>query len=426
MTAKKNILIIDINHWDREQLSRTNVPWENKYNLLLYEYESRWFRPSFDALTYIEDTIKKFKCAHITGIASSGDYPGCILAAAIAGELGFPAPTPESVLTCSHKYYSRLAQREAAPKAAPLSILINPGKIKKEDIALDFPLFIKPVKSWSSVLARRVDSFDEMKSFLSQPTVRRFKSRYLRSFNRLIERYTKFKSNGGCFLAEQLMQGHQVTVEGFVFRGDAQVFAVVDSTMYPGTISFERFEYPSSLPESVQLRMACIAKKVLRRIGYDNGMFNIEMFYDAKKDLIQIVEINPRMVGQFADLLEKVDGTNTYEIMLALAAGERPVVKKREGKFKVAASFVLRCFEDKRIVRLPDRKQISDVKRLMPETLVHLFYEEGERMSDYEHMDDVESYSYAMINMGAQDRSSLLAAFDQAKKRLTFSFADID
>ena len=340
--------------------------------------------------------------------------------------MGFPAPTPESVLTCSHKYYSRLAQREAAPKAAPLSILINPGKIKKEDIALDFPLFIKPVKSWSSVLARRVDSFDEMKSFLSQPTVRRFKSRYLRSFDRLIERYTKFKSNGGCFLAEQLMEGHQVTVEGFVFRGDAQVFAVVDSIMYPGTISFERFEYPSSLPESVQRRMACIAKKVLRRIGYDNGMFNIEMFYDSKKDLIQIVEINPRMVGQFADLVEKVDGTNTYEIMLALAAGERPVVKKREGKFKVAASFVLRCFEDKRVVRLPDRKQISEIKRLLPETLVHLFYEEGERMSDYEHMDDVESYSYAMINMGAQDRSSLLAAFDQAKKRLTFSFADID
>ena len=106
----------------------------------------------------------------------------------------------------------------------------------------------------------------------------------------------------------------------------------------------------------------------------------------SKKDLIQIVEINPRMVGQFADLLEKVDGTNTYEIMLALAAGERPVVKKREGKFKVAASFVLRCFEDKRVVRLPDRKQISDLKRLLPETLVHLFYEEGERMSDYEQL----------------------------------------
>ena len=424
MSAKKNILIIDINHWDREQLSRTDVPWESKYNLLLYEYESRWYRPSFDALTYIEDTIKKFKRAELTGIASSGDYPGCILAAAIAAELGFPAPTAESVLTCSHKYYSRLAQREAAPKAAPLSILINPGKIKKEDIALDFPLFIKPVKSWSSVLARRVDSFDEMKSFLSQPTVRRFKTRYMRSFNRLIERYTKFKSNGGCFLAEQLMEGQQVTVEGFVFQGDAQVFAVVDSIMYPGTISFERFEYPSSLPESVQLRMACIAKKVLRRIGYDNGMFNIEMFYDAKKDLIQIVEINPRMVGQFADLVEKVNGTNTYEIMLALAAGERPGVKKRKGKFKVAASFVLRCFEDKRIVRLPDRKQISDVKRLVPETLVHLFYEEGERMSDYEHMDDVESYSYAMINMGAADRGSLMAAFDEAKKRLAFSFAD--
>lgn len=426
MSSKKNILIIDINHWDREQLSRTNVPWESKYNLLLYEYEARWYSPSFDALTFIEHAMKKFKRAGLSGIASSGDYPGCILAAAIAQEMGFPAPTPESVLMCSHKYYSRLAQREAAPKAAPLSILINPDKIKKEEIVLEFPLFIKPVKSWSSVLARRVDSFDEMKSFLSQPTVRRFKSQYLRSFDRLIERYTNFKPNGGCFLAEQLLEGHQVTVEGFVFRGDAQVLAVVDSIMYPGTISFERFEYPSSLPESVQRRMARIAKKVLRRIGYDNGMFNIEMFYDSKKNRIQIVEINPRMVGQFADLMEKINGTNTYEIMLALAAGERPVVKKRKGKFKVAASFVLRSFEDRKVVRLPDPKQICEIKRLFPETLVHSFYEEGDRMSDYEHMDDVESYSYAMINMGAQDRDSLLAAFDKVKKHLAFSFADVE
>ena len=47
-------------------------------------------------------------------------------------------------------------------------------------------------------------------------------------------------------------------------------------------------------------------------------------------------------------------------------------------------------------------------------------------MSDYEHMDDLESYSYAMINMGAADRGSLMAAFDEAKKRLAFSFADPD
>jgi biotin carboxylase len=196
--------------------------------------------------------------------------------------------------------------------------------------------------------------------------------------------------------------------------------------MYPGTISFERFEYPSSLPESVQQRMARVAERVMRRIGYDNGMFNIEMFYNSKKDLIQIVEINPRLVGQFADLMEKVNGTNTYEIMLALAAGEKPIVKKRKGRFKVAASFVLRSFEDKKVTGMPGPEQVEEVKRLFPETLLHTFYEEGERMSDYEHMDDVESYSYAMINMGAADRGSLMAAFDEAKKRLAFSFADLD
>ena len=41
-------------------------------------------------------------------------------------------------------------------------------------------------------------------------------------------------------------------------------------------------------------------------------MFNIEMMYDAATDRIGIIEINPRMASQFADLYEKVDGTNSY------------------------------------------------------------------------------------------------------------------
>ena len=57
--------------------------------------------------------------------------------------------------------------------------------------------------------------------------------------------------------------------------------------------------------------MAEIAKTLMRGMGFDNGMFNIEMMYDADADRIGIIEINPRMASQFADLYEKVDGTNS-------------------------------------------------------------------------------------------------------------------
>src|SRR6185295_3088721 len=208
----------------------------------------------------------------------------------------------------SDKYYSRLAQREVVPEATPTFSLIDREDLLKNQLRVEFPIFIKPVKSWFSVLARRVENIEELTAFLAQPTVKRFKSKYLYPFDRLMKTYTQYKSKRGHFLAEQIMEGSQVTIEGFAFHGTVEIISIVDSVMYPDTISFQRFEYPSSLSEDVQDVMKSITKKVIRHIGFDNGLFNIEMFYNPETGLIQIIEINPRMVGQFADLMEKVDG----------------------------------------------------------------------------------------------------------------------
>jgi len=93
-----------------------------------------------------------------------------------------------------------------------------------------------------------------------------------------------------------------------------------------GTISFQRFEYPSSLDERIQWRMSDIAIRFMRSIDFDDGLFNVEMMYDEDKDTIHIVEVNPRMCPQFADLMEKVNGINTYEIALDSAARRRRTV----------------------------------------------------------------------------------------------------
>src|SRR6266446_7967785 len=53
--------------------------------------------------------------------------------------------------------------------------------------------------------------------------------------------------------------------------------------------------YPSSLDERIQWRMSDIAIRFMRSIGFDNGLFNIEMMYDEDKDAIHIIEANPRM-----------------------------------------------------------------------------------------------------------------------------------
>ena len=129
--------------------------------------------------------------------------------------------------------------------------------------------------------------------------------------------------------------------------------------MFPGTLAFSRFDYPSHLPDSVQARMGEIATTTMRGLGFDNGIFNIEMMYDVEDDRISIIEINPRMASQFADLYEKVDGTNSFAVLLDIAQGETPRFTRRQGRYAFAASCVLRSFEDYLVAAVPSAADIE-------------------------------------------------------------------
>jgi hypothetical protein len=125
--------------------------------------------------------------------------------------------------------------------------------------------------------------------------------------------------------------------------------------------------------------------------------------------------------------MEKVNGINTFDIMLSLATGQTPSTRVDVPKYSFAASFPLRVFQDKRIVRLPDREQILAVYRAFPDIRLIFFHGEGEKLSDAAADDnDVESYCYGYMNMGSTDRVSLLEDFARAYEMLGIVLEDID
>jgi biotin carboxylase len=178
-------------------------------------------------------------------------------------------------------------------------------------------------------------------------------------------------------IAEGLLNGAQVTVEGYAYGGEVHILGVVDSIFFPDSLAFSRFDYPSALPDAVQERMADIAKRLMQGLGFDNGMFNVEMMYDAGEDRIAIIEINPRMASQFADLYEKVDGTNSYEVLLDLGLGVRPSPKRGQGKYRFAASCVLRAFEDGVVAALPCEEKLAEIERAYPDIRVEIHATHG-------------------------------------------------
>ncbi|MGH7918103.1 MAG: ATP-grasp domain-containing protein, partial [Candidatus Binataceae bacterium] len=323
----------------------------------------------------IERILQRCVSEHVQAIVSTDDYPGATIAAIVAKRLNLPGVSPEANLLCQHKYLSRQIQRAAAPEAVPKFHLLNANPEADLPPDLEFPVFVKPVKSFFSVGAGRVDSLGQLRSIQKEWLN---KASFFQPFDAMLQKYAGHAMRTEFLLAEELLTGWQTTLDGYVYHGEVFPVGVVDSIMFPGTIAFQRFEYPSRLPETVQHRMRGIAKKVMDKMDFGEGQFNMEFIYDPAADTVRIVEINPRMSSQFGDLYEKVDGRNSYNIMLDLALGRRPGPPGK-GRHAMAASCVLRTFQNQKVMKLPSREQVQKLLNHYPDMRIEILATEGLR-----------------------------------------------
>jgi biotin carboxylase len=420
-SATSNILVICPTHRDYRELPLLSTP---GINYLFHDYASASLEDliskttpdgelAADPLAEIDRILATIDGMKVAAVISTDDYPGSALAAGVAKRLGLPGPEPEIALICQHKYLSRMAQAKLVPDAVPPVALIDVAQGAPVPGDLSFPLFVKPVKSFFSIGAEKIASAAELAALVPRWAEL---DQFFLPLDRMLERYAGTSIGTKRLIAEGLLEGVQVTVEGYAYGGLVRIMGVVDSIMFPGTIAFSRFEYPSALPEGVQARMAELATTLMRGLGFDDGLFNIEMMYDADADRIAIIEINPRMASQFADLYEKVDGTNSYEVLLAIGQGRAPAFTPRKGRYGFAASCVLRTFEDHLVVALPSEADIAQLSRLYPGIRVELHAAIGRKLSD--ELQDGQSYRYGIINLGGCDRDDVLEQFEACRERL--------
>jgi biotin carboxylase len=349
----------------------------------------------------------------IAAVVSTDDYPGSALAAVLAKELGLPGPDPSVSLICQHKYMSRVAQARIVPEAVPAFWPIDVAEYAPLPDGIVFPVFVKPMKSFFSIGAQRIDSARELAEVKHRWAKR---DDFFLPLERLLKREAGIEIGTTRLIAEGLLKGDQVTVEGYAHGGEVTILGIVDSIFFPDTLAFSRFEYPSALPEAVQERMADIARRVMGRFGFDNGLFNFEMMYDARDDRISLIEINPRMASQFADLYEKVDGSNSYEILLDIGTGKAPRPKRRQGPYQFAASYVLRTFQDCLVAALPSEEQLAELESLCPDIRVEVHATAGRKLSD--ELQDGTSFRYGIVNLGGRDRADVLQRFEVCRTRL--------
>lgn len=422
--SRKRILVVCPTDWERTAIASSELLEEYEFILCceeLYESVGLWKALRFDVCRYLDAVADAHRARGLAGILATGDYPGCIFGAYLGERLGLPTPRSRDAVRLSHKFYSRQLQQQLVPEATPAFEALNPWS-PRPPRTLSYPYFVKPVKGTMSIRAQMVHDSQQLEralKFSLREQVRGWA--LLRPFAQLLSIYFPKPVPAHAFVAEAPLRGQQVTVDGFVQNGEVTVMGIVDSIMYPGTMSFQRFEYPSALPAGVQDRMTEITIRLMRGAGLDHSCFNLELFYDPERDAIAIIELNPRMSYQFSDLFERVDGMSSFAVQLALATG-RPVVWPRgSGPDRAAASFVMRRFSDAQVLAIPQVAQLAELKQRVPSAHVKILCAPGERLSD--HDQDVGSYRYCITNLAAPSREELHARYAIAEQLLQFRFA---
>jgi hypothetical protein len=327
------------------------------------------------------------------GVVGTKDR-SALLAAQLAERRGLAGPRPDAIVSCQHKPTSRTIQQGVAPGSIPAFAVLDgvPSFLP--------PWWVKPVVGRLSQEARRVDTEAELAGLVDDSTYR--------------QRYADLAGlppdavSG--FLVEELVQGDEVTVEGFVHEGEITVIGVTDSVKYPGTSSFERFEYPSALPAARLGELAELAAVLVPAHGLDACFFNIEFFVPADGP-VQIVELNPRIASQFSPLVEAVHGRSTYDALFALACGEDPAWDGSALR-GVAISYVVRVFEDALVEAVPE-----------PQGDLEILVRPGLRLSE-QGTNDAASYRLAIFTEWGETREAALQRCRRRARSLPFELGE--
>ncbi len=410
MGEEKNIFVVGLDDFNlglMQRLFHELIDCSEIVHAEQYPVE-RLLREAIEALQSFDGAID--------AIVGYWDFPTSTILPLLRRQFGLPGPSLESVLKCEHKYWSRLEQRNVVPEYTPKFIAVNPFAEPAADrIDLAYPFWLKPVKSHSSHLGFKVRNARDLQQALA--VTRENISRIAEPFNYILAQArlpaeVAAVDGNFCIAEEIISSGRQCTVEGYVCQGEVVVYGTVDSVR-EGThrSCFARYQYPSRWPARVLQRMSEVIRKLIGHTGLDNTPFNVEFFWNAGTDRLWLLEINTRISKSHCPL-----------VMIEVARGKNPHFAQRQGRFRCAAKFMVRAFEDAAVAGVPSPRELRLLEERFPGTRVQVLVEEGMRLSQLLHQDSY-SYEYAVVFMGADNSRQLLEKYRSCMEALSFRFA---
>lgn len=362
----------------------------------------------------------------IDGIVGYWDWPVSMMVPILCEHYGLRGTSLRSVVAAEHKYWSRLIQREVIDEVPDFGIFDLDSPDPHLPPGMEFPVWIKPVKSVGSAGAYHVPDATALDGITE--LLRKKVDRIGLPFEdvlAMVDLPPEVAAVGGrACIVEAVASGDQFTVEGFVHDSEVVVYGVIDSYDYPESSSFLRYQYPGSVPERIRARFEDISRRVVTRMGLESTTFNIEFFWDRATDVVRLLEINVRHSQSHARLFEMVDGVANHAHMVDLALGRRPRPQKGRGPWAMGAKWFLRRFRDGIVLEVPSAERIAAVEAEIPGTAITIEVATGDLLSSAGRED---SYSVvlAQIFTAGADQAELENKYSQCVQALDFDVEDV-
>lgn len=366
----------------------------------------------------------------VDAIIGYWDFPTSAIVPILRHRRKLPGARLTALATCEHKYWARLEQQKSIPEFVPRFCAVDPfadDPLRSTD--LPFPFWLKPIKAHSSYLGFRISDRADFDACL--PIIRQNIAHFGDPFNIFLKMVDLPADVAGidgnyCIAEEIISGGEQCTLEGYVYQSDVVVYGAVDSIRTGRYQScFSRYQYPSEVPAHVQNTMIDATRRFMGHIGYDGAPFNIEFYWEPTTDRIRLLEVNTRISKSHSPVFKLVDGVTHHQVAIDLALGQKPAFPHRQGKYGIAAKFMVRVFSDGVVAHTPDKAEIARFHQVFPDALMRVLVNEGERLAHLMYQDSY-SFEIAELFLGADSEPELLEKYDAALKLLPFEFKPLE
>jgi hypothetical protein len=419
MTSKKILFLCDASDVDIVEKSFANTSTfeptvETTERILEYGVQA-----------YLERTIELMNKYPSMYDGVVGTHDSSAVFAAILGEkTGKRTTSVKSIINCQNKYISRRIQRRCVQNHTPDFCLAL--DFLRDRTALKPPFFIKPVRSNISFGTHKVNSTEELHYHICRESLDIAKNnQYFLDALSIDPCYLDPLNVQTCnsFLCEELIEGDQVTVDGFIFEGQVDIFGLTKAVFFPGSNSFSHHEFPYHFPPELQQAISDTIQTLIPALGLENSFFNVELRANEAGNRFSILEVNSRIAFQFAKTIEAVSGCDPLHLLCDLAAGQRPqITSEQVNGYQYCFNFELHSFTDKWILRTPTQSGFEELNIRFPEVRVRNLIYENSLLSDYKH--NPESYRYCMLDIPGNSQHEIMDKYAQVVSLLNYEFAE--